>query len=205
MSTPTWNRILLRCSLAIMIVLTVPAEVRAQAFEGQLALDPSRSGAMYEELARMDSVLFDASFVSCDAEAANAIFADDVEFYHDQTGFQSSRQTRENTRRLADSCPGERGTTRTLVEGSLQVYPIRDYGAVQTGVHRFEERDAATSTVAKFVHLWQQQEGGWRLTRILSFDHRPESVEEKREGEHAIFQWGGRAPGKPVPLSAYAV
>jgi hypothetical protein len=135
------------------------------------SVDGSRSGALFEELARMDSLLFDASFASCDASRANAIFADDVEFYHDEAGFSSGEQVRENTRRLTASCPGARGITRTIVPGSLRVYPIESYGAVQVGIHRFDEHGAATSTLAQFVHLWRLQDGQWRLARVLSFDH----------------------------------
>jgi uncharacterized protein DUF4440 len=135
------------------------------------SIDGLRSGALFEELARMDGILFDASFASCDASKANAIFADDVEFYHDKAGFTAGEQVRENTRRLTASCPGARGVTRTIVPGSLRVYPIEGYGAVQVGIHRFDERGAATSTLAQFVHLWRFQEGQWRLARVLSFGH----------------------------------
>ncbi len=164
----------LLCAVAVIAAISTPLELQAQTAEGASGADPSRSGSLFEELARMDSLLFDASFVSCDYEVANAIFADDVEFYHDQTGFQSSEQTRANTKRLTQSCPAERGITRTVVEGSLSVYPIKDYGAVQIGVHRFDERGAPTFTVAQFVHLWHLENGMWRLARVLSFDHHPE-------------------------------
>ena len=100
------------------------------------------------------------------------MLADDVEFYHDQTGLESGQQVRETFQSFTQSCPGDRGVTRELVDGSLHVYPIKDYGAIQMGVHRFRERGAPTSTVAKFVHLWQRKDGAWRLTRVLSFDHR---------------------------------
>lgn len=133
--------------------------------------DGLHAGALFDELARMDSTLFEASFVSCDAAKANAIFADDVEFYHDQDGFSSGEQVRENTRRLAAACPRDSGITRSIVPGSLRVYPIEGYGAAQTGIHRFDERGAETSTFARFVHLWQLQDGAWRLTRVLSLDH----------------------------------
>lgn len=157
---------------ALMVVaVAAPSTLRAQPAQTGAGPDPSTSGALYEELARMDSLLFDASFVSCDAEIANAIFTDDVEFYHDQTGFQSSEETRENTRRLTESCPAERGVTRAVVEGSLRAYSIEGYGAVQTGRHRFDERGASTSTVARFVHLWHREGEAWRLARVLSFDH----------------------------------
>jgi hypothetical protein len=133
--------------------------------------DGLRSGPLFDELARMDGALFDASFASCDAAIANAIFTDDVEFYHDKDGLSVGEKVRENTRRLTASCPGARGVTRTLVPGSLRVYPIAGYGAVQTGVHRFDERGAATSTVAIFTNLWRFQDGRWRLARVLSLDH----------------------------------
>lgn len=133
--------------------------------------DGLRSGVLFDELARMDATLFDASFISCDAAKANAIFADDVEFYHDKDGLSVGEQVRENTRRLTSSCPRDHGVTRTIVPGSLRVYPIENYGAVQVGVHRFDERGAATSTLAKFVSVWHFQDGRWRLARVLSLDH----------------------------------
>jgi Domain of unknown function (DUF4440) len=134
--------------------------------------DGLQSGELFDALAQMDSILFDASFESCDANKANAIFTDDVEFYHDQTGFAAGEQVRENTRRLTASCPRDRGIKRTILPGSLRVYPIQGYGAAQVGVHRFDERGARTSTLAKFVNLWRFQDGRWRLARVLSLDHR---------------------------------
>jgi ketosteroid isomerase-like protein len=161
--TPT-RLTMLACVLAVMVA--APAALSAQA-------DSSTAGPLYDELARMDSLLFNAAFVACDAPQAIAMLADDVEFYHDQTGLESGQQVRETFQRFTQSCPGDRGVIRELVAGSLQVYPIKGYGAIQMGVHRFVERGAPTSTIAKFVHLWHQTEGGWRLARVLSFDHRP--------------------------------
>jgi hypothetical protein len=155
----------------LLLLVCVPTFVSAQTprfDEGGLG-----AGPVFDALARMDTLLFDASFVSCDAAIANAIFTDDVEFYHDQNGFASGEQVRENTKRLAAACPRERGITRTLVPGTLRVYPIQGYGALQTGIHRFDEPGAASSTVARFAHLWRNDGGNWRLARVLSVDHRP--------------------------------
>ena len=140
--------------------------------EEPLALDSGlTAGPLFDELARMDSEIFEASFVTCDAAKANAIFAEDVEFYHDKDGLSSGEQVRENTRRLTKSCPGKNGVTRTLVPGSLRVFPIEGYGAAQVGVHRFDERGAATSTLARFVNVWRLQDKTWRLARVLSLVH----------------------------------
>jgi pimeloyl-ACP methyl ester carboxylesterase len=139
-----------------------------------LETDSSRSGAMFDELARMDSILFDAAFVSCNNHRVDSILARDIEFVHDKTGFKSGDTVRDDFTRLTGNCPRRQGVRRELVGGSLQVFPIHDYGAVQMGTHRFIEQGQSSITVAKFVHLWQRRpDGHWRLTRVLSFDHRP--------------------------------
>lgn len=136
--------------------------------------DPSRSGALYDELARMDSVLFDAAFVTCDAAKINSLLNDDIEFYHDQTGFSSGQEVRRDFQRLTQNCPRDNGIARRLVVGSLQVYPMKDDYVIQMGAHRFVEEGRQTSTIARFVHLWQKKGKAWRLARVLSFDHRVE-------------------------------
>ena len=139
------------------------------------ATDGSRSGMLFDELARMDSILFEAAFVTCNNERIDSILADNIEFVHDQTGFQSGQEVRETFDRLTANCPRQAGVTRELVAGSLAVYPIKDYGAVQMGDHRFIERGAASGTRAKFIHLWRRTaEGKWELARVLSIDHHPE-------------------------------
>ena len=160
----------LRLSLVACVLAAAAAATRAQAIPD--GADGLRAGPLFDELAHLDGLLFEASFVSCDAAKANAFFTEDVEFYHDRDGLSTGEQVRENTRRLTASCPAKRGIVRTLVPGSLRVYPIQGYGAMQVGVHRFDERGAATSTVAQFISLWRRQDGQWRLARVVSFDHR---------------------------------
>ena len=164
---------LTRLTWVLSLMIVTPAALPAQAPNASAQSDPSTSGALYHELARMDSILFNAAFVACDAQKINALLADDIEFYHDQTGLESGQQVRESFQRLTQSCPRDRGVKRELTEGSLQVYPIKDYGAVQMGIHRFVERGAPSHTIARFVHLWHHENGEWRLARVLSFDHRP--------------------------------
>lgn len=131
-----------------------------------------RAGALFDELARMDARLFETAFVVCDATAFRALFTDNAEFYHDIAGPTYGKDVW-----TLKGCPRESGVQRVLVDGSLEVYPMKDYGAIQTGEHWFVEEGAQTSTLAKFVHLWRQQDGEWRIARVLSFDHqsRPRS------------------------------
>ena len=163
--------------LTSIVALGLSLQLTAAAADDP-ALDESgqTDGALYETLEALDSALFQAGFVDCDADAANAIFTEQVEFYHDQTGFTAGEQTRDDIRRLTENCPAGQGITRTLQPGSLRVYPIQHYGAVQTGVHRFEKSGESHRTVARFVHLWQQRGEEWRLARVLSFDHQSEAV-----------------------------
>ena len=133
-----------------------------------LAQDSVRSGQLYDELARMDRELFEVAFVTCSAEKFRALFTEDAEFYHDRTGASYG-----DAARTLKSCPRDNGVTRTLVPGSLEVYPMQGYGAVQIGRHIFARKGEPGSEAAKFVHLWKRDGGAWRLARVLSFDHRP--------------------------------
>lgn len=132
------------------------------------AQDSMRSGQLYDELARVDSALFEAAFIACDADKFSAIFTDDAEFYHDRTGASYG-----NDVRTLKSCPRDDGVTRTLVPGSLEVYPMQGYGAIQMGQHTFARAGEPGSEVAQFVHLWKREGDAWKLARVLSFDHRP--------------------------------
>lgn len=132
------------------------------------AQDPARSGPLFDDLAGMDAALFDAAFVTCDAARFRALFTDDAEFYHDKTGASVGEAVK-----VMKSCPRDQGVTRTLVPGSLEVYPMQGYGAVQIGRHVFARKGEPGAEEAKFVHLWKREGQGWRLARVLSFDHRP--------------------------------
>ena len=140
----------------------------AAAIPAAHAQDTATSGPLFDDLARMDRALFDAAFVTCDTAAFRAIFTDDAEFYHDRTGLAVGEDAR-----TMKSCPRDNGVTRTLVPGSLEVYPLNDYGAIQMGRHRFARAGEPGSEEAKFVHVWKREGTTWKLARVLSFDHRP--------------------------------
>ena len=140
----------------------------ALAATGAGAEESARSGRLYDELAAMDRALFDAAFVDCDAAKFRSLFTEGAEFYHDRDGARYG----EDVTRLG-GCPRDEGVKRTLVEGSLEVYPIKDFGAVQVGRHVFTKVGEEGATIAQFVHLWKHSDGQWRLARVLSFDHHP--------------------------------
>jgi uncharacterized protein (TIGR02246 family) len=117
----------------------------------------------------LDSALFDA-YNRCDLEKFSSFFVEDVEFYHDQGGVTLGRQN------LADSVKKNicGKVTRELVPGTLQVYYMKGYGAVEMGVHRFHHlghEDTEGVGEGRFVHLWQYKDGAWKITRVISYDH----------------------------------
>lgn len=131
---------------------------------------PSNSGEeLYKEIARMDSVLFDA-FNNQDLDAIRHLFAEDLEFYHDKDGLSSYQQTMES---LAGLFQQNMGLRRELVKGSLEVYPVKDYGAIEVGTHTFShmENGRLVEGTFEFVHVWRKENGRWKVSRVISYGH----------------------------------
>lgn len=122
--------------------------------------------ALVRTVTELDKKVFDA-YNSCDLKTFGGYFAADVEFFHDKGGLMSGREpVVDATRR--NICHKVR---RELV-GSLEVYPIKDYGAIETGTHRFCQIGTNTCQgEGKFLHIWRYQDGQWQLTRVVSYDH----------------------------------
>ena len=124
------------------------------------------SQALCDTIARMDSLLFDA-YNTCKLEAFESMVSDDIEFYHDRGGLDTSKSNL--IKALKNNICGK--VTRQLLKGSIEVYPIPNYGAVQMGIHRFynnQEGDRGTSRYSKFVHTWHRENGQWKLARVIS-------------------------------------
>jgi hypothetical protein len=120
-------------------------------------------------VALLDAALFDA-YNRCDLEKFSSFFVEDVEFYHDQGGITLGRQNLTDS--IKKNICGK--VTRELVPGTLQVYYMKSYGAVEMGVHRFHHPghdDTEPVGEGKFIHLWQYKDGAWKITRVISYDH----------------------------------
>ena len=156
-----------RIALLFPLLALLVGRVEAQAVP---ALENIKSQEELDKaIATLDAALFD-SYNRCDLEKFSSFFVDDVEFYHDQGGVTLGRE------KLTDSVKKNicGKVTRELVPGTLQVHHTKGYGAVEMGVHRFRNPKAEQSEPtgeAKFIHLWQNKEGGWKITRVISYDH----------------------------------
>lgn len=163
---------------AILLAFGLPA-LSAEPAAGPVTLPAP------EELKRIireqDLALFAITFETCDIEALKPMLADDLEFYHDKGGVVS-RSAADFIAVIEKNCaawkaPDAWRSRRELIESSLQVDPIPGYGAMEIGEHRFHERkgDGPEKAVgmAGFSQVWKLEGGRWKLSRVLSYGHRP--------------------------------
>jgi hypothetical protein len=134
-------------------------------FSGKLRA--AQSDVLFKTVQSLDTQLFDA-YNHCDLNALGAMVADDLESYHDNTWLSVGKAP--FIAAIKENICGE---VRSLVPGSLEMYPLKGYGAVEIGVHRFHHPRNPEDGVgeAKFVTLWQNKDGLWKVTRVISCDH----------------------------------
>jgi ketosteroid isomerase-like protein len=128
---------------------------------------------LFRTLAALDARLFEA-YNTCDLETFASLFAEDVEFYHDKGGVTRGRQALVDA--VKKNICGK--TRRDLIPGTMEVHPMDGFGALQIGAHRFCEAklkhcDGTSGGAGKFIHLWQNSGGAWKITRAVSYDHAP--------------------------------
>lgn len=129
------------------------------------------SKALYDTIVHLDSVFFNA-FNTRNLDKLESLIAENLEFYHDLGGVTNYSQNIDAFKRTFES---DRILRRELMRGTLEVYPINNYGAVETGIHRFyatkKGQHEKLSSEAKFVQIWQNKDGEWKITRIISYGH----------------------------------
>ncbi|MCP4978182.1 MAG: nuclear transport factor 2 family protein [Maribacter sp.] len=120
---------------------------------------------LYDAIVAMDKAYFDA-YNSCDLKTQTALYSEDIEFYHDQGGVMTVKEDIIDA--IEKNICGR--VTRELVEGSIEVYPIKDYGAVQMGYHKFHNNQEpnAPANPSKFIMLWQNENNAWKITKVIS-------------------------------------
>ncbi len=120
---------------------------------------------IYDTIVAKDKEYFDA-YNACDMKKQASMYAEDLEFYHDKGGLSTSKQ--DVLTSIENNICGK--VTRTLVEGSIEVYPIKDYGAVQIGYHKFynNQEPNAESKPVKFILIWKNEGEKWLISKVIS-------------------------------------
>src|SRR4029078_3883376 len=131
------------------------------------AVSPTQE--LYDEVKRLDAVLSEA-FNKHDVKKLKALFADDLEVYQDDEGLVGYEQT---VRDFESMFAQGNNMTRELVGNPLEVYPIKDYGAIEIGAHRFCHLENGKNECGtfRFVHIWQKKDGEWKIFRAISYSH----------------------------------
>ena len=141
-----------------------------------------QGAALTEAVTARDAAFFALFFEGCDPERLAEMVTDDFEFFDDRGGLMTTTGTefvdQYRTRCEARRAPDGWRTRRELVPGTLQIYRMNAYGAVETGEHRFYEAQGdgplALAGRAKFSQIWKLENGHWKLARVFSYDHAAE-------------------------------
>jgi hypothetical protein len=156
-------------SIRQLVLFTLPLFAACSA---PAKLSSPAQSPLFSTILQLDQEMF-AAFNQCKEPAQlqkhASYFAPEVEFYHDNGGVTWNRSAMlANTEKYV--CGNFR---RELVPGSLQVYAIKDFGAVAQGVHRFcQFSTGKCEGEAEFFMLWRQQGEQWQITRAFSYGHR---------------------------------
>ena len=152
----------------IVLILIALVVVLGSA-NAQLKEDVATTTGLYNEIKLQDSLLF-AAFNTRDIETFKNYFSEDLEFFHDIGGLTGYDVT---INFLKTTAQQKSDLKRELVKGSLEVFPIPGYGAMEIGSHQFchTENGKDDCGTFKFVQIWQKKDDQWKITRVVSYGH----------------------------------
>lgn len=123
-----------------------------------------------------DSIFWNG-FNSCNLEIIKSYISEDLEFYHDKAGVTHGLKVfMDNLKNGLCSDTEKFKLRREEVEGSIKIYPMANYGAIISGNHVFYVTENGNPEykdgIAKFTHLWVFKDNIWKMSRVLSYDHK---------------------------------
>ena len=127
------------------------------------------SKELFNEIAFMDSVLFQA-FNNQNMTKFKPLFTKDLEWYQDNGGLLPYKTVFENFEKTFKK---DFKLTRHLLKGTLEVHPIKDFGAIEIGTHQFRHIENGKEEVGtfKFLMIWKKKGNQWQISRVISYDH----------------------------------
>ena len=161
--------------LKILVALIGMSLGTATALAEENQAEAQAMAALTQTITALDAKVFDA-YNRCDLEVFGSYFTPNVEFYHDKSGATFDRASVITSMRKF-ICNKVR---RELVPATLKVYPIKDYGAIEEGEHRFCQMPSGECEGgAKFLMIWEHKGEKWLMTHVVSYGHRALTEEEK--------------------------
>ncbi|OYW78327.1 MAG: hypothetical protein B7Z27_07705 [Sphingobacteriia bacterium 32-37-4] len=120
-------------------------------------------------MAILDSLLFNA-YNSKNLDLMKTFFTKDLEWYQDNGGLINFEQVFINFQSIFNR---DYDLKRNLVKESLEVHPIKGYGAIEIGKHQFKHIENGKLEIGtfKFIMIWKNDHGNWKISRVISYDH----------------------------------
>ena len=127
------------------------------------------SKELFNEIATMDSIMF-AAFNTQNMDVFKPLFTKDLEWYQDNGGLIPYKTVFKN---FANTFKRDYKLTRQLLKETLEVHPLKDYGAIEIGTHQFRHIENGKEEIGtfKFLMIWQKKDNQWRISRVISYDH----------------------------------
>jgi len=121
------------------------------------------------KITQLDSSMFSA-FNSKNIEEMKTYFTKDLEWYQDNGGLNGFDKVFSNFQSMFNR---NYDLKRSLIKESLEVHPIEGYGAIEIGKHQFKHVENGKLEIGtfKFVMIWKNDKGGWKISRVISFGH----------------------------------
>jgi hypothetical protein len=130
---------------------------------------PADAAGLRDLVAQLDQSMFEA-YNAHDVGGLMAWFTEDLEFYHDTGGLLDFEQVKAG---FTNVFANNKDIRRDLIDGTLEVYPVKDYGAIEIGAHRFchTENGKPDCGTFRFMQIWQFKDGAWKVSREVSYGH----------------------------------
>jgi hypothetical protein len=124
---------------------------------------------LFNKVANLDSSLF-AAYNSKNLNLMKAYFTKDLEWYQDNGGLIDFEKVFSNFQSIFNR---DYDLKRNLIRESLEVHPIEGYGAIEIGKHQFKHIENGKLEIGtfKFVMIWKNDNGNWKISRVISYDH----------------------------------
>jgi len=124
---------------------------------------------LFNKVANLDSSLF-AAYNSKNLNLMKAYFTKDLEWYQDNGGLIDFEKVFSNFQSIFNR---DYDLKRNLIRESLEVHPIEGYGAIEIGKHQFKHIENGKMEIGtfKFVMIWKNDNGNWKISRVISYDH----------------------------------
>lgn len=166
-----------------------------------LSAQVDKKSELYKTILSKDSLLFNIGFNVCNIDQFKSLLSDEFEFFHDEDSISNKKKFLSNFRNGLCKSPTTYQSRRELLPESTEIYPLykkdKLYGAIQVGIHQFYETIANQKEVfassARFTHVWLLENGIWKLTKSLSYDHQPKTIDTTKsslfDNDEAIENW----------------